>query len=405
MEEEAELLNPIALATAELICQSRLKSCLFTANWDVKSQRLLQELKQTQQIQLLSPGSNHDTLYAQESLPHLCCSTGSGLATDIDPQESAMQLGVSAGLPCLVRYRLLSDRSSPRLQVADVKSGITTAADLTAALIAPLDEGKMEDVADSRLEIPIPIPIASSSSSLARSWKSGALNTQPQTAAPVGEAMASTAMHQEHSPISSMHVGAVAGGAQLRTQHNMIRILSQSRGCVRLFIAGDRTHCGKTTLALGLLGSLLRQGVPASRLGYIKPATQCEAPDLLQAWCKANGIAHVEGADAPLVFFKGFTRGEFVVAAITHHYNLDRAPDDASSTFLLTAFLVNFYHTASTLSPMPLQRERLLGRQPRHLSRMDRSNYCRCGYDGEGQILPSRRWGRLSCSRFRRRRL
>ena len=101
-----------------------------------------------------------------------------------------MQLGVSAGLPCLVRYRLLSDRSSPRLQVADVKSGITTAADLTAALIAPLDEGKMEDVADSRLEIPIPIPIASSSSSLARSWKSGALNTQPQTAAPVGEAMA-----------------------------------------------------------------------------------------------------------------------------------------------------------------------------------------------------------------------
>ena len=45
--------------------------------------------------------------------------------------------------------------------------------------------------------------------------------------------------------------------------------------------------------------------------------------------------------------------------------------------------------------PMPLQRERLLGRQTMHLSRMDCSNYCRCGYDGEGQILPSRRWGRL----------
>ncbi len=321
VEDEAKLLNPTALATAELICQSRLKSCLFTAIWDVKSQRLLQELKQTEQIQLLSPGSNHDSLYAQEGLPHLCCSNGSGSPTDIDQQESAMQLGVSAGLPCLVRYRLLSDRSSPRLQVTDVKSGITTAADLTAALTALLDEVKMEDIADSRLEIPIPIPIASSSSSsLAESWKGGASNTQPQIAAPIGEAMASAAMHQEHSPIDSMNVGAIAGGAQLRTHHNVIRILSQSSGCVRLFIAGDRTHCGKTTVALGLLGSLLRQGVPASRLGYIKPATQCEAPDLLQTWCKANGIAHVEGANAPLVFFKGFTRGEFVVAAITHHH-------------------------------------------------------------------------------------
>ena len=39
-----------------------------------------------------------------------------------------------------------------------------------------------------------------------------------------------------------------------------------------------------------------------------KPATQCEAPDLLQAWCSAHGVQHVEGAAAPLVFFKGFTR-------------------------------------------------------------------------------------------------
>jgi len=35
---------------------------------------------------------------------------------------------------------------------------------------------------------------------------------------------------------------------------------------------------------------------------------QCEAPDLMQAWCGAHGVAHVAGADAPLVFFKGFTR-------------------------------------------------------------------------------------------------
>jgi hypothetical protein len=28
----------------------------------------------------------------------------------------------------------------------------------------------------------------------------------------------------------------------------------------------------------------------------------------MQAWCGAHGVAHVAGADAPLVFFKGFTR-------------------------------------------------------------------------------------------------
>merc|ERR1711965_450154 len=88
------------------------------------------------------------------------------------------------------------------------------------------------------------------------------------------------------------------------TNNNVIRVLAESGRCTRLFVAGDKTHCGKTTVALGILGALLREGVPASRLGYIKPATQCEAPDLLAAW----GVSHVEGTNAPLVFFKGFTR-------------------------------------------------------------------------------------------------
>lgn len=35
---------------------------------------------------------------------------------------------------------------------------------------------------------------------------------------------------------------------------------------------------------------------------------QCEAPDLLNRWCEAKGVTHIEGSDAPLVFFKGFTR-------------------------------------------------------------------------------------------------
>jgi hypothetical protein len=84
--------------------------------------------------------------------------------------------------------------------------------------------------------------------------------------------------------------------------------LAASSSCIRLFVAGDRSHCGKTTVCLGILGSLLKAGVPASHLAYIKPATQCEAPDVLANWCTEQGITHVAGSDAPLVFFKGFTR-------------------------------------------------------------------------------------------------
>ena len=41
---------------------------------------------------------------------------------------------------------------------------------------------------------------------------------------------------------------------------------------------------------------------------YIKPATQCEAPDLLNLWCKRVGVEFVGSTNAPLVFKKGFTR-------------------------------------------------------------------------------------------------
>ena len=49
---------------------------------------------------------------------------------------------------------------------------------------------------------------------------------------------------------------------------------------------------------------------------YIKPATQCEAPDLLVRWCAAKGIEYVGGTDAPLVFYSGFTR-DFMVGVPT----------------------------------------------------------------------------------------
>ncbi|CAJ1331911.1 unnamed protein product, partial [Effrenium voratum] len=49
-------------------------------------------------------------------------------------------------------------------------------------------------------------------------------------------------------------------------------------------------------------------GVGASELAYIKPATQCEAPDLLGQWCKVEGVEYIAGEQAPLVFYSGFTR-------------------------------------------------------------------------------------------------
>jgi len=78
--------------------------------------------------------------------------------------------------------------------------------------------------------------------------------------------------------------------------------------CIRIFVAGAETHVGKTTVCLGILSALHGAGFAASELAYIKPATQCEAPDLLAKWCAEVGVEHVSGENAPLVFYKGFTR-------------------------------------------------------------------------------------------------
>lgn len=78
--------------------------------------------------------------------------------------------------------------------------------------------------------------------------------------------------------------------------------------CIRIFVAGAVTHVGKTTVCLSLLMALRRAGLKAAELAYIKPATQCEAPDLLAKWCAMEGVEHVAGESAPLVFYPGFTR-------------------------------------------------------------------------------------------------
>ena len=77
-------------------------------------------------------------------------------------------------------------------------------------------------------------------------------------------------------------------------------------GQIRIFIAGDRSQVGKSSVCLGLLGSFLRMGYPASSVAYIKPATQCEEAQLVTEYCKNQGIDYCPVG--PIVYYRGFTR-------------------------------------------------------------------------------------------------
>jgi AAA domain len=77
-------------------------------------------------------------------------------------------------------------------------------------------------------------------------------------------------------------------------------------GAIRIFVAGDRMSVGKTSVCLGLLGSLIQTGYSPERLAYIKPATQNEKPQLVQHYCERLGIPCV--SIGPIVYYRGFTR-------------------------------------------------------------------------------------------------
>eukprot|EP00301_Raphidiophrys_heterophryoidea_P023460 c7342_g1_i1.p1 GENE.c7342_g1_i1~~c7342_g1_i1.p1 ORF type:complete len:315 (-),score=72.10 c7342_g1_i1:47-949(-) len=74
---------------------------------------------------------------------------------------------------------------------------------------------------------------------------------------------------------------------------------------VRIFVSGSKSHAGKSSVCLGLLGALLKTTSP-SQLAYIKPATQDITSTLVARFCQTNGIdyCHV----GPVVFYRGFTR-------------------------------------------------------------------------------------------------
>lgn len=81
-----------------------------------------------------------------------------------------------------------------------------------------------------------------------------------------------------------------------------------TKPAVRLFISGDRSQVGKSSICMGILGALLKSGkYSPDDLAYIKPATQCEQTQLVQEFCKAKGITSCVPI-GPIVYYKGFTR-------------------------------------------------------------------------------------------------
>lgn len=75
---------------------------------------------------------------------------------------------------------------------------------------------------------------------------------------------------------------------------------------LRIFIAGDRSSVGKSSVCLGILGNLIQSGYSPSSVAYIKPATQSESTQLVQLYCEKYGIECVPVG--PLVYYRGFTR-------------------------------------------------------------------------------------------------
>lgn len=76
-------------------------------------------------------------------------------------------------------------------------------------------------------------------------------------------------------------------------------------GALRILISGPTSAAGKSTVALGLIATLLKRGLPPSQLAYIKPATQGVQPTLTAKFCQSAGVdyQHI----GPVVFYRGFT--------------------------------------------------------------------------------------------------
>jgi hypothetical protein len=242
---------------------------IFTAVWDDQSSAFVRSLESSISYQIIPFQHWHPHIHSQQrKILHV--EVGQNQESD----NIAVSWGCSTSFPYAVKFKLSDDsvlvHSNIHVQsLTQFTSFIESDDEMNASV--EMNESTM-DVDEVQQEENITVPEAPSS-------------------------------------ITSKASSSVARDRiQLSPDNQLIKQVEESGACVRIFVGGDKTHCGKTSVALGILGGLHKAGVPCDRLAYIKPATQCEAPDLIQRWCEANKVSHCEGSSAPLVFYKGFTR-------------------------------------------------------------------------------------------------
>ena len=96
---------------------------------------------------------------------------------------------------------------------------------------------------------------------------------------------------------------------------------------LRILVAGDKSHAGKSTVSLGLLAAFLESGFQASELAYIKPATQCVSSTLTARFCQSAGIAYEH--IGPVVFYRGFTREQLDVVSTGQAGNAEEGQESS----------------------------------------------------------------------------
>ena len=125
--------------------------------------------------------------------------------------------------------------------------------------------------------------------------------------------------------------------SKVTKEHLPSKSSSSQQQPLRIFIAGDKSSVGKSTICLGIISTLLHKyGYPPSQLAYVKPATQCEATTTVVEYCISQGMKKecVIGI-GPIVYYKGYTKsflkGEIGKNSIECLNDVSRVVDDLSN--------------------------------------------------------------------------
>lgn len=109
-----------------------------------------------------------------------------------------------------------------------------------------------------------------------------------------------------HDDVLLSMIHSTLAASHLTVDNLPVTSLTSLSSSIAFYVSGDQSSVGKTTTCMLLLAALLRHGVSAQDIAYIKPVTQCEAEQGITRFCAATGITCI--GIGPLVFYKGFTR-------------------------------------------------------------------------------------------------